>query len=142
MKLKTFLSTIVLIGFSGLVACETVPNAEKAKMYDAAMRSKFIGKSFDEVVLAYGPPNSNYQMNDGRIMYQYNFSQKSVYAPGGTIQYGGYYGARYSGLGFGFGFPFGLSTGASEFKRDCTRRFLVNSAKIVEDFKFEGNSCF
>lgn len=136
-----FIAVSALVAF-GLSACETVPNAEKAKMYDSAMRAKFIGKSFDEVVLTFGPPSSNYQMNDGRIMYQYSLSQTSLYSPGGTIHYGGYYGSRHSAFGLGFGFPFGFSNGVNEYKRDCTRRFIVNNAKIVEDFKFEGNACF
>ncbi len=139
---KTTILIAALMPLIGLAACETVPNAEKAQMYENAMRAKFLGKSFDEVVLTYGPPNSEYALNDGRKMYQYSNSKTSTYSPGGTIQYGGVYGSRYSSYGFGIGFPFSFPYGTSEYTQACTKRFIVNNAKMVEDFKFEGNSCF
>ncbi len=142
MAKKFTIISLGAIAFLGLGACQTVPSAERAKLYENTMREQFVGKSFDAVVLAFGPPNSNYTMNDGRTMYQYNFTQTSTYSSGGSLYYGGMYGGRHSSIGYGFGLPFQILGGTNQYTHVCTRRFLVNNAKIVEDFKFEGNSCY
>jgi len=47
-------------------ACTTTQQANEA------LETKFIGQSTDNFFLQYGPPSSSYQMNDGRMMYQWS----------------------------------------------------------------------
>eukprot|EP01031_Cornospumella_fuschlensis_P009084 gene9084-11158_t len=63
-------------------ACETVPFEERAKAYEDQMAQRFVGKSADELVLAFGPPQSSYKLTDGRDVLQYE--QKRTSTQGGA----------------------------------------------------------
>jgi len=131
-------------------ACETIPFEERAKAYDDQMVQRFVGKSADELVLAFGPPQSSYKLTDGRDVLQYE--QKRTSTQGGesytsfqevtrfrtetdaagnvrTVQY------RES-------VPVQNSSPIYTINQNCIRLFVVYKDKIVESFCWEGNAFF
>ncbi|WP_395777312.1 hypothetical protein [Aquidulcibacter sp.] len=131
-------------------ACETIPFEERAKAYEDQMAQRFVGKSADELVLAFGPPQSSYKLTDGRDVLQYE--QKRTNTQGGesytsfrevtrfrteTDAAGNVRTVQYSES-----IPVTNSSPVYTVNQNCIRRFVVASDKKVESFRWEGNACF
>ena len=131
----------------GLGACETVPYQDRAALYHKEVSAKYVGRSSDNVILDFGPPSSTYPLSEGREMLQYETRRE-----GYTQRTSGYVSIG-SGWGWGGGwrhrsYPFGgvgvnfpITGNYNSKDMVCAKRFIVNKAKIVESFAFEGREC-
>ena len=79
--MKRLLTALTLSALALTAACETVPYDERVKAYEDSVALRFVGKSVDELILAFGPPNSSYKLSDGRDVLQYEVDR--TYTTGG-----------------------------------------------------------
>lgn len=148
---RTFtISALVLMG-ALLGACETVPYPERVAAYETKVKAEFVGKSVDALLLAKGPPESSYTLTDGRDVIQY-LKERSYTTGGGTytdyhtevIGYKTF--TRDNGttkqIPITRQVPYLRTDPLVTHHEKCAQRFVISKAKIVEDFKWEGNSCF
>lgn len=142
---KSFISTTLIITGFALCACETVPNSTKIANYEKMMVDSYVGKSVDNVVINLGPPNSNYTLSDGREVLQYRSVKTDHYSYGSSFSLGSGWGNYHNRGSVLLAWPlFGPYYDNNFNTREyvCVRRFLITKEKKVEDFKWEGNSCF
>ncbi len=149
MKKHNIAFLLIGLGF-GISACETIPYPERVANYENSIKAKFIGKSTDELVLAFGPPSSDFALSDGRKLLQ--FAKKSSYTAGGDAwtRYESYpvtyrvrdaNGNRRTITRFET-YPVTEIEPVYTVNQTCKQRFIVNKNNIVEDFSWEGNACF
>jgi hypothetical protein len=134
-----------------LGACQTIPYAQRAANFETKMRTDFIGKSKDNIVLAFGVPHSSYMLTDGREVAQY-FEEKTYTTGGGTYTDYEYVvvGTRSVEQKDGSvkqvpitrAIPYLRTDPITTHHQECTRRFVIGKDKNIEDFKWQGNSCF
>jgi hypothetical protein len=134
-----------------LGACQTIPYPERVAKFEGDIKGKFVGKPLDELVLAYGAPQSSYDLSDGRKMVQY-VTEKSGVSGGDTwMNYDTVYaGSRVVTRPDGSrvvvpiyrSVPVWETEPSYNYHLKCTKRFVVGADKIVQDFRWEGNSCF
>ena len=131
-------------------ACETIPFEERAKAYEDQMAQRFVGKSADELVLAFGPPQSSYKLTDGRDVLQYE--QKRTNTQGGESYTSFREVTRFRTetdaagnvrtVQYNESVPVTNSSPVYTVNQNCIRRFVVANDKKVESFRWEGNACF
>ncbi len=148
---KNGLIFIAIGSLAFLGACQTVPYPERAAKFENDIKAKFIGKPMDELVLAYGVPQSSYDLSDGRKMVQYVDEKHGVTGGNTWMNYDTVYaGSRVVTRqdGSRVAVPIYRSVPVWEteptyaYHLKCTKRFVVDANKIVQDFRWEGNSCF
>lgn len=144
---KPLIFGAVALVCTGLGGCETMPNSQRASQFEANMRQRFIGKSADEVVIAFGPPERKYQLSDGREVIQFEKAKpRNTQSGFGSViigtSFGGY--SRHSNYGgLSFGIPiYGANTYGQNSPDICIQRFIIDKDKIVREFAWEGRSCF
>ena len=151
MKTTPIALTLVLTGLAlCLAGCETVPYPERAAAYEAGMTARFVGKSSDELVLAFGPPQSSYVLSDGRNVLQYEFDRSSTRGGDTYTTYQHVQRARTITDNAGNTrvvqvtetIPVTNATPIYTVNQTCIRRFVVGQNHIVESFRWQGNSCF
>ena len=148
---KTFtISSLVFLG-AILGACETVPYPERLANYEAKMRAEYVGKSVDALLLSMGPPESSFTLTDGRDVIQY-VKERNYTTGGGTytdyhteiIGYKTF--KRDDGttkqIPITRQIPYLRTDPLVDHHEKCAQRFVISKAKTIEDFKWEGNSCF
>ncbi len=148
-KLGLFIVSIFALG--ALSACETVPYEERVAAFEGKMRADFVGKSVDSVIMAFGPPQSSFTLSDGKDMIQYSVEQS--YTGGGDTY------MSYESVVTGYTtytrpngttkqipiytqVPVTRVNPVYTVHKKCVKRFIVGADKIVQDFRWEGNSCF
>lgn len=142
---------VSIFAFGALSACETVPYEERVAAFEGKMRADFIGKSVDTLILAFGPPQSSFPLSDGKEMLQY--SMEESYTGGGDTY------MSYESVITGYStytrpngttkqipiytqVPVTRVNPVYTVHKNCTKRFVIGPDKLVQDFKWEGNSCF
>ena len=152
--MKKFVAIIALsLATLGLGACQTTSMTERAASFQKSTSERFVGKSVDEVILAFGPPKSRAMLTDGREVLQFEstktgtrqmtFGSVSVGTGFGRGYYG--YGDRYYGRMaasfplFGGAYPdaYGNNTPPT-----CIRRFVIDAQKQVQSFNYSGDGCY
>lgn len=143
--LSTFLFAVL-----ALSACQTTSIAERRAAFELDMNTRFVGKSADALVLAFGPPHSSYTLTDGREVAQYREERSST---SGGDSYTSYDTVSRSREIIG---PNGARRVVTDLQQVpvtsitpiqtrfelCVRRFVISKEKVVEAFAWEGNSCF
>jgi hypothetical protein len=148
--MKRLLIALTLSALALTAACETVPYEERVKAFEDSIAARFVGKSVDELILAFGPPQSSYKLSDGRDVLQYE-SDRTFTTGGGS--YTSYQTAtRTRQVRDNDGtvrnveerqtIPVQNVEPIRTVNQLCTRRFVVSHDKRVETFRWEGNSCF
>lgn len=148
--MKRFLTALILPILAFTAACETVPYEERVRAYEDSVTMRFVGKSVDELILAYGPPDSSYKLSDGRDVLQYE-SDRTLTSGGGS--YTSYETAtRVRQIRDNDGtvrnveerqtIPVQNVEPIRTINQQCVRRFVVAQDKRVSEFRWQGNSCF
>lgn len=142
-----------LLGFAciALSGCETIPRAQRVANFEKDIHDRFIGKSVDEVILAFGPPDSRSNLTDGREVIQYETRKtgtriseprvRTNVSVGGVWGGGGYHHHGYPYGGVSVGIPFPNDNYSESRALTCKKRFTISVDKKVEDFAWEGNGC-
>jgi hypothetical protein len=148
--MKRILTALTLCGLALTSACETVPYEERVKAFEDGIAMRFVGKSVDELILAFGPPDSSYKLSDGRDVLQYELNQ--TYTTGGGSYTSYQTATRTRQVRDKDGtvrnveeretIPVQNVEPLRTINQACTRRFVVTPDKKVETFRWEGNSCF
>lgn len=73
------------------------------------------GHDVNELIVAWGPPSSTFDMPDGRKMYTWSADRGAVAMP--------------------------LGTGAVAVNRRCTTTFTVGTNGRIEAWRYQGNAC-
>lgn len=141
---------LILVSCVALIGCETVPRAQRVAQFESNIHDRFIGKSVDEVILAFGPPDSRSELTDGREVIQYETRKAGtrVSEPRvttsvsvGGVWGGGRYHHGYPYGGVSVGFPFPNDNYYPSRPLTCKKRFTISVEKKVEDFSWEGDGC-
>jgi|APTNR8051073442_1049403.scaffolds.fasta_scaffold00318_2 hypothetical protein len=153
--MRHFHKTVVLpclfiCSISALNACQTVPYAQRLASFEADMNNRFVGKSADLVVLAFGPPHSSYTLTDGREVAQYREERSNTFGGDTYTSYNTVSRSREIINPDGTRrvvtelqqMPITSMTPIQTRHELCTRRFVISKEKVVEAFAWEGNSCF
>lgn len=150
MKLRFALTALAGLAVVAVGACSTVPHEERVAAYEAAMKTRFVGKSADELVLTLGPPDSSFKLSDGREVFQYE--NRSEFIGGGETYSDWVTRTSYRTVRNGDGsrvrvpahvsIPVVRTTPIYSQTRVCINRFVVDVNSTVEDFRWEGNACF
>lgn len=139
MKLIGTFLLLVTAGFT--TSCAT-----EAK-YNEIVQS-WIGGTSDELVMAWGPPDSSYSLSDGGSVLQYEWQgqtqvggytymqPQTTYSSGTVNAYGDY--GTYSGTSTTY-VP--VTTPTYNIALNCTTRFNVDSSGVIRSAVFEGNNC-
>jgi hypothetical protein len=148
--MKRVLFALALAGTALLAACETVPYEDRVKAFEDSINARFIGRSSDDLILAFGPPHSSYKLSDGRDVLQYSTDRtitsgggsytsyqtitrdRRVRDPDGTVRV---VQERQT-------VPVTNSSPIETINQVCTQRFVVSRDKRVESFNWQGNACF
>ncbi len=148
---KIALGLISIFAFASLIGCETIPYEERVAAFEGKMRADFVGKSVDSLILALGPPQSSFTLSDGKDVIQYTMEQS--YTGGGDTY------MAYESIVTGYTtytrpngttkqipvytqIPVQRVNPVYTVHKKCVKRFVVGTNKTVEDFRWEGNSCF
>jgi hypothetical protein len=148
--MKRILLALALAGTAFVTACETVPYEERVKAFEDSVNARFIGRSSDDLILAFGPPQSSYKLSDGRDVLQY--SNDRTYTTGGGSYTSYETVSRYRTVREPDGtqrrveervsVPVTNTSPIQTINQICTRRFVVSQDRRVESFSWQGNACF
>ena len=151
-KISKFALFSALSAFAGLAlsACQTIPYPERLATFETQMKERFVGKSVDELILAFGPPGSSYTLSDGRDVVQYLEERTSTSGGDSYTTYDTASRVRVVTDKNGnpqrivetFQVPRTEISPIYTSHQKCAKRFIVSKQKIVEGFAWEGNSCF
>ncbi len=140
--------TAGLAGLMLLAGCETVPYAQRLATYEAGLNA-FVGRSVDEVVIAYGVPGSTFTLTDGRQVLQYASERtvtsggdswtswdtvrrtRSIREPDGTVRQ----------VVDEQQVPVQRINPIVTRDLRCVLRFVVKADKTVESARWDGNNC-
>lgn len=149
---RIIITATLAIGAVFLGACQTTNIAERAKAFQEQTSARFVGKSVDEVILAFGPPKSRAMLTDGREVLQFETTKTGTrQTTHGVVSVGSSYGNRYYGHGnryygsVGASFPiFGAYPDAygNNTPPICIRRFVIDTQKQVQSFNYSGDGCY
>jgi hypothetical protein len=100
----------------------------------------YVGGSIDDVVTDLGPPDSSFQLADGRTIHEWE--ELSIEHRPRLMQSfsNRYYVETDSGQVVPLG-PSILHEGVDEITRICTTRFTVGPDRQVQEVTFEGDGC-
>ena len=148
--MKRLLTALTFSALALTSACETVPYEERVKAYEDSVALRFVGKSSDELILAFGPPNSSYKLSDGRDVLQYEIDRTFTTGGGSYTSYESRTRTRQVRDNDGtvrnieerVSYPVQNIEPIRTINQVCTRRFVVGQDKRVETFRWQGNSCF
>lgn len=144
---------LTILAFSILAltaACETVPYEERVKAFEDGVTARFVGRSVDELILAFGPPNSSYKLSDGRDVLQYESDRTFTSGGGSYTSYNTVTRTRRIRESDGTvrnveeqqTVPVQNVEPIRTYNQVCIRRFVITPDKRVETFRWQGNSCF
>lgn len=125
----------VLIAGGLLAGCETATTQK----YEARLE-RWVGAPVDDLVLAWGPPDSSFKLEDGREVIEYKKSEVTGYGSGASVGVGTWSGSRGGGFGTGVGFPLGGHPSDRIATHTCETRFIV-ADRVVKAWSWEGNNC-
>lgn len=155
---KTILIATLGISAITLGACQTTSMSERAKNFQDQTSARFVGKSIDEVILAFGPPKSRAMLTDGREVLQFETTKPGTRAiTSGAVTIGTGYGSGFYGPGYyprgnryygsvGASFPLFGSAYPDVYGNNtppiCIRRFVIDAQKQVQSFNYSGDGCY
>ena len=112
-----------------LIAALLLSGCASTANYEAALQ-QWVGRPLDDLVLAWGPPQSSYTLRDGRQVVEYQRQQL----------------VRRPGLGRSM-----LNTSRVFYLLDemeddytllqCRTRFTVDAQGIIQNWTWDGNAC-
>lgn len=148
--MKRTLFAFTLSALALTAACETVPYEERVKAFEDSVTARFVGRSVDELILAFGPPQSSYKLSDGRDVLQYESDKTFTTGGGSYTSYETVTRNRQIREADGTvrtvqdrqSIPVTNTSPIQTINQVCTRRFVVSQDKRVETFRWQGNSCF
>jgi hypothetical protein len=148
--MKRTLFAFALSALALTAACETVPYEERVKAFEDSVTARFVGRSVDELILAFGPPQSSYKLSDGRDVLQYENDKTFTTGGGSYTSYETVTRNRQIREADGTvrtvqdrqSIPVTTTSPIQTINQVCTRRFVVSQDKRVETFRWQGNSCF
>jgi hypothetical protein len=148
--MKRLLTILTFSALALTAACETVPYGERVKAFEDGVTARFVGRSVDELILAFGPPNSSYKLSDGREVLQYESDRTFTAGGGSYTSYNTVTRTRRIRESDGTvrnveeqqTVPVQNVEPIRTYNQVCTRRFVVTPEKRVEAFRWQGNSCF
>jgi hypothetical protein len=148
--MKRTLFAFALSALALTAACETVPYEERVKAFEDSVTARFVGRSVDELILAFGPPQSSYKLSDGRDVLQYENDKTFTTGGGSYTSYETVTRNRQIREADGTvrtvqdrqSIPVTNTSPIQTINQVCTRRFVVSQDKRVETFRWQGNSCF
>ena len=128
---------LVLLLCLGLQGCATTAK------YEAKLNT-LIGENEDSLIAAWGVPDKEYHMSDGKKAIEYQ--RKSTVQMGGytyteprtTYQSGTIGDKTYSGTSTQYVTE---TTPAQKYKLSCKTSFIINNGGKVESWHHEGNNC-
>ena len=126
---------VVLIAGGLLAGCETAT----PQKYEARLE-RWVGSNVDDLVLAWGPPDGSFQLEDGRTVIGYKKSEVTSPGSDASLGIGGWSGGGRFGTGIGTSFPLGGSSLSRVETRVCETRFIV-ADRVVKAWSWEGNNC-
>jgi hypothetical protein len=148
--MKRIFSLLALSALALTAACETIPYEERVKAFEDSVTARFVGRSVDELILAFGPPSSSYKLSDGRDVLQYEVDRTFTTGGGSYTSYQTATRTRQVRDNDGTvrnveerqSIPVQNIEPIRTINQVCTRRFVISTDKRVEDFRWQGNSCF
>lgn len=148
--MKRILIALALSGAFVTSACETVPYEDRVKAFEDSINARFVGRSSDELILAFGPPQSSYKLSDGRDVIQYSSDRTFTTGGGSYTSYETITRNRQVRDKDGTvrtvqeqqSIPVTNTSSIQTINQVCTRRFVVSRDKRVESFSWQGNACF
>jgi hypothetical protein len=148
--MKRLLTAVAISVLTLTAACETVPYEDRVKAFEDSVTARFVGKSVDELILAFGPPNSSYKLSDGRDVLQYEIDRTFTSGGGSYTSYQTATRTRQVRDSDGtvrnveesHSVPVQNYEPIRTYNQVCTRRFVVTQDKRIEAFRWQGNSCF
>ncbi len=130
----------LMLGAALLTACATPAGFEKRI-------SRLVGKSVDQIVVAAGPPQSTYELSDGRKVLQYELSRMfqvggyQYTAPQTTYHQATAYSGNRTVNAYGTSTTYvNRTTPVYNIHQQCTVR-LVARNNVIESYAYEGNHC-
>jgi len=132
-----------------LIAALLLSGCASTANYEASLQ-QWVGQPLDDLVLAWGPPQSSYTLRDGRQVVEY-LRQRIINTPGFTWHHPHTIyqeGQTYNADGSPSGEYRGSSTiflaeetpGDSHYL-ECRTRFIVSQQGDIQQWKWEGNDC-
>lgn len=132
-----------------LIAALLLSGCASTANYEASLQ-QWVGQPLDDLVLAWGPPQSSYTLRDGRQVVEY-LRQRIINTPGFTWHHPHTIyqeGQTYNADGSPSGEYRGSSTiflaeetpGDSRYL-ECRTRFIVSLQGDIQQWKWEGNDC-
>jgi hypothetical protein len=148
--MKRVLTALALSALTVTAACETVPYEDRVKAFEDSVTARFVGKSVDELILSFGPPNSSYKLSDGRDVLQYESDRTHTTGGGSYTSYETATRTRQVRDQDGTvrnveerqSIPVQNVEPIRTYNLVCTRRFVISQSKQVESFRWQGNACF
>jgi hypothetical protein len=102
--------------------------------------NSYLGQPIDNVVLAYGPPDSSFQLGDGRWVYEWE--EISVeHRPDMDDWHRTYYVQNSDGAIVPVYRPSLYGSDVEEITRLCTTRYTTSGEQVVEAVAFQGDGC-
>jgi hypothetical protein len=148
--MKRILIVLAMSVLTVSAACETVPYEERVKAFEDSVNMRFVGRSVDELILAFGPPNSTYKLSDGRDVIQYESDR--TYTSGGGSYTSFQTINRDRRIRDKDGtvrviedrqtVPIQNTSPIQTVNQVCVRRFVIAPDKRVSEFRWQGNACF
>lgn len=148
--MKRLFAAFTIAALTSTAACETIPYEERVKAFEDSINLRFVGRSVDDLILAFGPPNSSYKLSDGRDVLQYEIDRTFTTGGGSYTSYQTETRTRQVRENDGTvrnveerqTIPVQNVEPIRTVNQVCTRRFVVTPDKQVVDFRWQGNACF
>lgn len=148
--MKRLIIAFALTTLTFTAACETVPYADRVRLFEDSVNARFVGRSVDDLVLALGPPQSSFKLSDGRDVLQYEVDRTITSGGGSYTSFETVNRDRRVRDKDGTvrviedrqTVPVTNSSPITTYNQVCKRRFVVGQDKMVQQFNWEGNSCF
>jgi hypothetical protein len=123
----------------GLAAAAALAGCVSRNNYARDVNS-FLGQPIDNVVLAYGPPDSSFQLSDGRWVFEWE-ELLIEHRPRMDRWNRVYYVHTKDGAVVPVYRPSYFGSGVDQITRICTTRYTTNGERMVEAVAFEGSGC-
>jgi len=131
--MRTIIRICIALAAAAVGACVSSNNYAKDV-------GSYVGQPIDSVVLAYGPPDSSFQLEDGRWMFEWE--ELSIeHRPGFRTFHDRYYVHNENGHVVPVYRPSLFGSDVQEITRICTTRFSTSEARVVQGVMFEGDGC-
>lgn len=131
--------TLVAICFGLAAAAGTAGGCVSSSNYAKDVNS-FLGQPIDTVVLAYGPPDSSFQLSDGRWVFEWE-ELTVENRPDFDGWNRTYYVQNNDGALVPVYRPSLYGSDVEQIARICTTRYTTSAERVVETVAFQGSGC-